>query len=180
MGESIHIDWGSMITAVPAFLTIVIQPFTFSIANGIYAGLVMSVLLYILTGRFFDCCRGDREETEYDKDEFADDMGMEARLLDADGINGAGLNGHTQPTRAPWEVPAAQPSVAAVPIATGSFRRQSSTLSASQRDSHHMISGSQGSYQRGSFSMYINTFGSQPSPRAILRQHGDSEDPEHQ
>jgi AGZA family xanthine/uracil permease-like MFS transporter len=38
MGESTHIDWSSMITAIPAFLTIVIQPFTFSIANGIYAG----------------------------------------------------------------------------------------------------------------------------------------------
>lgn len=38
MGESTHIDWSSMLTAIPAFLTIVIQPFTFSIANGIYAG----------------------------------------------------------------------------------------------------------------------------------------------
>lgn len=52
MGESCHIDWSIMTTAVPAFLTIVIQPFTFSIANGIYAGLIMSVLLFFITGNF--------------------------------------------------------------------------------------------------------------------------------
>jgi AGZA family xanthine/uracil permease-like MFS transporter len=39
MGEAGHIDWTNMTSAVPAFLTMVIQPFTFSIANGIYAGL---------------------------------------------------------------------------------------------------------------------------------------------
>jgi xanthine/uracil/vitamin C permease (AzgA family) len=50
MGESVHIDWGSMPTAVPAFLTIVVQPFTFSIANGIYAGVLMSAALFVLTG----------------------------------------------------------------------------------------------------------------------------------
>jgi hypothetical protein len=38
MGESKHINWGMMTTAVPAFLTIVMQPFTFSISHGIYAG----------------------------------------------------------------------------------------------------------------------------------------------
>lgn len=38
MGESDQIDWRNMLVAVPAFLTIVVQPFTFSIANGIYAG----------------------------------------------------------------------------------------------------------------------------------------------
>lgn len=50
MGESVHIDWGAMPTAVPAFLTIVVQPFTFSIANGIYAGVLMSAALFVLTG----------------------------------------------------------------------------------------------------------------------------------
>jgi xanthine/uracil/vitamin C permease (AzgA family) len=50
MGESVHIDWGTMPTAVPAFLTIVVQPFTFSIANGIYAGVLMSAALFLLTG----------------------------------------------------------------------------------------------------------------------------------
>ena len=39
MGEASHLDWTRMTSAIPAFLTIVIQPFTFSIANGIYAGM---------------------------------------------------------------------------------------------------------------------------------------------
>ena len=50
MGESHRIDWGDMLTAVPAFLTIVVQPFTFSIANGIYAGLLMSALVHVTSG----------------------------------------------------------------------------------------------------------------------------------
>eukprot|EP00201_Polytomella_parva_P007937 CAMPEP_0175050328 /NCGR_PEP_ID=MMETSP0052_2-20121109/7202_1 /TAXON_ID=51329 ORGANISM="Polytomella parva, Strain SAG 63-3" /NCGR_SAMPLE_ID=MMETSP0052_2 /ASSEMBLY_ACC=CAM_ASM_000194 /LENGTH=655 /DNA_ID=CAMNT_0016314527 /DNA_START=104 /DNA_END=2067 /DNA_ORIENTATION=+ len=53
MGESTHVDWTSMLTAIPAFLTIVVQPFTFSISNGIYAGLVMTLLLHISTGHIF-------------------------------------------------------------------------------------------------------------------------------
>ena len=31
-----------------------LQPFTFSIANGIYAGLLMSALLHLLTGKAFE------------------------------------------------------------------------------------------------------------------------------
>ncbi len=58
MGESGHIDWTSMPVAVPAFLTMVVQPFTFSIANGIYAGLLSSFLLFILTGDFVTYFRG--------------------------------------------------------------------------------------------------------------------------
>ncbi|GAB4815919.1 hypothetical protein N2152v2_002965 [Parachlorella kessleri] len=60
MGECTHIDWSSMLSAVPAFLTIVIQPFTFSIANGIYAGLAMSLLLFLLTGQFLEVLPGLR------------------------------------------------------------------------------------------------------------------------
>ncbi|GAX72901.1 hypothetical protein CEUSTIGMA_g356.t1 [Chlamydomonas eustigma] len=52
MGEAGHIDWTVMTSAVPAFLTMVIQPFTFSIANGIYAGLAFSVILFFFTGDF--------------------------------------------------------------------------------------------------------------------------------
>ncbi|KAJ9512243.1 hypothetical protein QJQ45_012794, partial [Haematococcus lacustris] len=51
MGEAGHIDWTRMATAVPAFLCMVIQPFTFSIANGIYAG--SALLPYDLL--FFYC-----------------------------------------------------------------------------------------------------------------------------
>eukprot|EP00878_Enallax_costatus_P005110 GHUV01005372.1.p1 GENE.GHUV01005372.1~~GHUV01005372.1.p1 ORF type:complete len:538 (+),score=89.65 GHUV01005372.1:187-1800(+) len=175
MGESIHIDWSSMVTAVPAFLTIVIQPFTFSIANGIYAGLVMSVLLYVLTGSFMDLFR---KEEEYDKEPFTEDL--ETRLLpEADGVANGQPNGHSpHPSQeAAWGVPAA---MGAVPIeASSSYRRAS--LSRTFDGHHSLTGGSHGSYQRGSFTMYINTLGSQPSPgRSFLRsQQGDSEDPEH-
>lgn len=176
MGESIHIDWSSMITAVPAFLTIVIQPFTFSIANGIYAGLVMSVLLYVLTGSFMDLFRRGED---YDKAPFTEDV--ETRLLpEAVAVAHEQANGHSPhgpQQEADWAVPGAMPIGAGSSYA-GSFRRGSLSRTF---DGHDLVRGSHGSYQRGSFSMYINTLGSQSSPgRNYLRsQQGDSEDPEH-
>jgi len=44
------IAWGHMDEAIPAFLTITVMPFTFSIANGIAAGVVSHVLLKLLGG----------------------------------------------------------------------------------------------------------------------------------
>lgn len=46
-----EIDFTEFRVALPAFLTIVVMPFTYSIANGIGAGLVSYVLLAAATGR---------------------------------------------------------------------------------------------------------------------------------
>ncbi len=46
-----HIDFADFSVAFPAFLTIVVMPFTFSIANGIGAGFISWVLLRAGTGR---------------------------------------------------------------------------------------------------------------------------------
>lgn len=52
MMESVrHIDFSDFTEALPAFLTIALMPFTYSIANGISAGLVLYPLLKIITGR---------------------------------------------------------------------------------------------------------------------------------
>ncbi|MBP2663605.1 MAG: adeQ 1 [Firmicutes bacterium] len=52
MLESVrHIDFNDFTECLPAFLTIVLMPFTYSIANGISAGLVMYPLLKLVTGR---------------------------------------------------------------------------------------------------------------------------------
>ncbi|SDF56465.1 NCS2 family permease [Sporomusa acidovorans] len=52
MIESIrHIDFSDFTEGMPAFLTIALMPFTYSIANGISAGLVMYPLLKLVTGR---------------------------------------------------------------------------------------------------------------------------------
>ena len=46
-----EIDFTDFTIALPAFLTIVVMPFTYSIANGIGAGFVSYVLLKALTGK---------------------------------------------------------------------------------------------------------------------------------
>jgi len=46
-----HIDFTDFTEAMPAFMTIVIMPFTYSIANGISFGLVLYPLLKLITGR---------------------------------------------------------------------------------------------------------------------------------
>lgn len=46
-----EIDFSDFVVALPAFLTIVVMPFTYSIANGIGAGFISWVLLHAVTGR---------------------------------------------------------------------------------------------------------------------------------
>ena len=47
-----HIKWSNMGDAIPAFLTIVAMPFTYSIANGIAAGIISLTLIRLFSGRF--------------------------------------------------------------------------------------------------------------------------------
>lgn len=49
-----HIDFSDFTEAMPAFMTIVMMPFTYSIANGISFGLVMYPVLKLVTGRHKD------------------------------------------------------------------------------------------------------------------------------
>ncbi|MGY1689119.1 NCS2 family permease [Geodermatophilus sp. SYSU D01105] len=46
-----HLEWDDMSLVIPAFLTIALMPFTYSITNGIGAGVVSYVLLRVATGR---------------------------------------------------------------------------------------------------------------------------------
>jgi AGZA family xanthine/uracil permease-like MFS transporter len=46
-----EIDFSDFTVALPAFLTIVVMPFTYSIANGVGAGFITWVLLHVVTGR---------------------------------------------------------------------------------------------------------------------------------
>jgi AGZA family xanthine/uracil permease-like MFS transporter len=45
------IDWDDMEIAIPAFLTIVLMPFTYSITVGIGAGFITYVLLKVVRGK---------------------------------------------------------------------------------------------------------------------------------
>ncbi|GAA4978254.1 NCS2 family permease [Nonomuraea thailandensis] len=45
------VDWDDFEIAIPAFLTIVIMPFTYSISNGIGAGFISYVLIKVVRGR---------------------------------------------------------------------------------------------------------------------------------
>ncbi|MBP2644908.1 MAG: adeQ 1 [Firmicutes bacterium] len=52
MMESVrNIDFGDFTEALPAFLTMALMPFTYSIANGVSAGLVFYPLLKLVSGR---------------------------------------------------------------------------------------------------------------------------------
>jgi len=52
MSESGKIKWDRMSEAIPAFLTVIMMPLTYSITNGILFGLVLSGAFYITTGQF--------------------------------------------------------------------------------------------------------------------------------
>jgi AGZA family xanthine/uracil permease-like MFS transporter len=51
MREVGSITWDDPTEAIPAFLTLTVMPFTYSITNGIGAGFVSYVVLKLLTGR---------------------------------------------------------------------------------------------------------------------------------
>lgn len=57
MSQAVEIDWDNMSEAIPAFLTLVTMPFTFSITNGIVLGLITAFLFYITTGQIFTDCK---------------------------------------------------------------------------------------------------------------------------
>lgn len=54
ISEVIHIDFSDFTEALPAFLTILLMPLTFSIAQGISFGFVSYTLIKMATGRFKD------------------------------------------------------------------------------------------------------------------------------
>lgn len=47
-----NIEWKDVSEAVPAFLTIVVMPFTYSVANGVSFGIIAYALIKVFTGRF--------------------------------------------------------------------------------------------------------------------------------
>ncbi|MCX7748763.1 MAG: NCS2 family permease [Clostridia bacterium] len=51
MGALRHINFDDFTEALPAFLTVVMMPFTFSIANGIASGLIVYPIVKIATGK---------------------------------------------------------------------------------------------------------------------------------
>eukprot|EP00879_Flechtneria_rotunda_P020882 GHRR01021987.1.p1 GENE.GHRR01021987.1~~GHRR01021987.1.p1 ORF type:complete len:391 (+),score=87.50 GHRR01021987.1:88-1260(+) len=213
MGESTHIDWSTMVTAVPAFLTIVIQPFTFSIANGIYAGLVMSMLLFFLTGSFLKYLGSFGGESKQEKQNVQADL--ETPLVSGQNSQMQWVNGQNDCYQR-----AGQQTAAAAMLESQQFMSQQHQIEQQQqppyghcvvdgipidarRSSYMMPIGSAAAsvpligsgpgsyrshshshpYERGSFSMYINTFGSHTaSPGAALLSHTShhlSEEPEH-
>ena len=46
------IDWSDYEIALPAFLTIVLMPFTYSISNGLGAGIIAYVVIKMAKGKF--------------------------------------------------------------------------------------------------------------------------------
>ncbi|MFC9897195.1 NCS2 family permease [Nocardia sp. NPDC127579] len=52
MTQARKIDWNDLEVAVPAFLTIALMPFTYSITNGVGAGLIAYVVIKAARGKF--------------------------------------------------------------------------------------------------------------------------------
>jgi AGZA family xanthine/uracil permease-like MFS transporter len=52
MTQSKNVPWTDIELAVPAFLTIALMPFTYSITNGVGAGVISYTLIKAARGRF--------------------------------------------------------------------------------------------------------------------------------
>ncbi len=51
MSSMKELDFSDMSEAIPSFVTVAFMPFTYSIANGIAAGLITCVLIKLLSGK---------------------------------------------------------------------------------------------------------------------------------
>jgi AGZA family xanthine/uracil permease-like MFS transporter len=51
MQNAKHVDWGDRSVAIPVFLTVVLMPFTYSISNGIGAGIIAYVVIKLARGK---------------------------------------------------------------------------------------------------------------------------------
>jgi AGZA family xanthine/uracil permease-like MFS transporter len=51
MGALAEVEWADPITAIPAFLTLITIPLTFSIANGLAFGITSHAALTLISGR---------------------------------------------------------------------------------------------------------------------------------
>lgn len=138
----------------------------------------MTVLLYILTGQWWlDYFQPASEGTEGKDWNYMDE---EAEDLETPLVNGTGAHPPADGRHVPLPPAAAQE---AIPI--GSVRRGSSYGAAAGTPiGSYSRGGGAGRgtpYERGSFTMYINTFGSHTSPhgRGLLSSQPVSEEPEH-
>jgi adenine/guanine/hypoxanthine permease len=83
MAESAKVNWHSMDQALPAFLTAILMPLTYSITNGMIFGLVTSFAFYFTTGGAFvdvknlasSCCSGRDGVPRQEYEEIEDDNG---------------------------------------------------------------------------------------------------------
>ncbi|GBG33718.1 Guanine/hypoxanthine permease pbuG [Hondaea fermentalgiana] len=65
MGQASEIDWKQMRIAVPAFLTLSVMPFTFSIPNGIAFGLASNLILHFTCRKWF-ADEPDNDDVDYE------------------------------------------------------------------------------------------------------------------
>ncbi len=84
MSQAIEIDWNNMSDAIPAFLTMTIMPFTFSITNGIIFGLISAFFFYITTGQCY------RDLTEYFSNRGSAGSDEENKSLQGNSSHGSG------------------------------------------------------------------------------------------
>ena len=54
MGQVGQIAWDNMRIAIPAFFTIAMMPYTYSISNGLFFGVVSFFLTWITTGQWLE------------------------------------------------------------------------------------------------------------------------------
>jgi AGZA family xanthine/uracil permease-like MFS transporter len=52
--EMVELEWGDLTEVVPACVTALLMPFTYSIANGVAFGFITYAVLKLLTGRARD------------------------------------------------------------------------------------------------------------------------------
>ena len=100
MSLASEINWNDMVEAIPAFLTLFMIPFTFSITNGILCGLAAAFLLYLMTGQclldmlgYFGRKHPENASEEFGLDELEAPLPTRSRNTSFSSVAGLSLHG---------------------------------------------------------------------------------------
>lgn len=88
MGESAKIPWENINDALPAFLTIILMPLTYSITNGMIFVLVTSAGFYLTTGQFLTDAKVLRRQISNASDDDETEMLVDGEEKEEDARDG--------------------------------------------------------------------------------------------
>jgi len=88
MEQVVNIDWSDVSIALPSFLTIVMMPFTYSISNGIFIGMLSFIFMQIVKALSPSRIRTERERESTSSHNSSGDWSLSSTPMEDEQVSG--------------------------------------------------------------------------------------------